>query len=858
MTKKAAPETPEAATSKSRKQQSSDPTSTNTTVGGANNNIRDSDALAAIQSKLSQFQPKINTMLPRMMEKAATEKATTATTTAAAVAASQRPSKGKKTAEAHTRDKVPLPQEYTSTTKESTSTPSTSTKRPSSSSASKSVATKVPASTTGASSKSVAQSSTPGPGKTSSTSKAAVTKSIADLIPKRSRAKPLVQKTAAQAEPIHAPPPEPARPPQTGRQLSQAIILSSSLPTSPMEEIHIHLDDENGGDGPEGPSAALLERQKSVVSIDSTFKSDDSPVGLPSIEMDKIARWMGGVQEAMQQREEGEANAGEQGFENDKPDNTYTRGAVTTAGLKAAAVTTTDPAKTKSSSITAKSKGTSDASTSTTRRVALRRPPHFSRTGDKNREKSPSVTDDQHSSHPVVHTSQEEAPEEEQEHDEEEEDPMLDPLEALLLNHRRRQPQPRQRQQPAKAVPSKVLAKDSIPSVPPAPLNQDPSDLQSMLARQDSGALQHGGGDDPYGDDDLSTVVGAHKRTQDSYPASSLPSFLYEQGGDEEMVDRLAVKEDEEAYYRRNMLVPDTQEPQGPHKEPEPEPTQDLEPGSTQEPMLKPEPVLEQPEPVQDDPALHSLPSELTASCLQELGLKRKKSGGKHAKKRRPGSNASGGRLVGLQEEEGDNYEEDEGEDEDESPILAQPIIEPSSFGLLASATASPLSHRRYSDKMASHGRSIIRGSGDSDMPASDSFGNDDNSLMLMDEPKYSPLEVPRAAGRRNVYRNGGSGEHQQRDHDQFLYGSSNYTARADGGIRDDPTFPSPPSLNYSFSTLPSMPSLPSFPSPPSLPSMPSIPTLQSEPSVVMLSQFEDETTQSPRRLTPQDRHSRQ
>jgi len=420
------------------------------------------------------------------------------------------------------------------------------------------------------------------------------------------------------------------------------------------------------------------------------------------------------------------------------------------------------------------------------RRSTLRRPPQPLKR-DGNLARSP----------PIFEVLSSSLPEESQ-------DPDFEPMEDLLQEH------PPQQQQKSN-VTARVLVKDSIPT---------------HVAREDTEHLL----------DALSADVGVIQESA----FQSLPSFLYKKD-DDEMVDSLAVREDEEAYYRRNMVeeVEEMLEPIG------------------AEPAIEPAPERAQ-EPAQPSmPSLPSLPSELTASCLEELGLKRKNSMERSEGRKRAGNNLSKSFLGGLQEEQD--------EDEETSPILAQPYRVPSSFGLALSTTASPLPHASRQSGPAtreSPRRSVIISSGGSEMVVGNSYA-DDGSLMLMEEVKYVPLEIPRRA---NISGNGsqqqrrrqrlqGSNEDEdeedlQEDHEQSLY--SNHPTNGQRGMDNDPTFSSPPSLNFSFSTLPSMPSLPSFSSSQTLPSMqPSILTLQSEPSLVMLSTLDDDSTQPSR---PQER----
>ncbi|GJJ75653.1 hypothetical protein EMPS_08011 [Entomortierella parvispora] len=695
---------------------------------------KDSDTLDAIRAKVSQFQPKINAMLPRMMDKGATEKKTSS--------AAPPSSKGKKiTEKAPTLSKA----QNAPTEGDLNSNDSASVKRG------------PPTSTAGTG---VVASSLTDPVSvkatvTSKTSKgkkepAALPTSIADRIPKGSRTKPLAQKTSV--------PPQQSRTPE---QQETVIVLSSSLPGSPMDEDAIVIDNDE-----QATSVAMNNRTYlSIATVDSSLSSDSVDNTMPSIAADKIARWMGDVHEAMQQEEsvKDDSNTAH------PSDTTYTRAVVTPRA---------------STTITSKA-------TEPGRRSTLRCPPQISKRGG-NLARSPPV-------HEVVSSS----PPEEGGQDSDV-DPMEDLLEDLL------QEQLPQQQQKSNAT-ARILVKDSIPA------NMTRADTKQPL-------------------DDLDADTKVQQVMQES-----LPSFVYKKDDEDEMMDDLAVKEDEEAYYRRNMVeevdeVPEPKVAKPPSKrlsKPEPEPTQ--------------------------EPSLPSLPSELTASCLEELGLKRKNSTERSAKKKRAGSHMSKHNLGGLQEEQ----DEEEGEQET-SPIFAQPYRVPSSFGLMLSRTGSPIPNTARSSEPVSREnsrRSIIISSG-SEVAVS-SYA-DEGSLMLMEEPKYVPLEIPRRANllrsdtqqrRRPPVQEGYDEEDEGHDfsqgnNDQSLY--SHQPTHGRHGIENDPTFPSPPSLDFTFSTLPSMPSLPSFSSSQTLPSMqqPSTLTLQSEPSLVMLSTLDEDRTQ-PSRLRP-------
>ncbi|KAF9392882.1 hypothetical protein CPB97_007408 [Podila verticillata] len=239
-------------------------------------------------------------------------------------------------------------------------------------------------------------------------------------------------------------------------------------------------------------------------------------------------------------------------------------------------------------------------------------------------------------------------------------------------------------------------------------------------------------------DGDISTVVGGQP-TQDTFGLRSLPSFV----SDGEIMERKNVGVDEQEH--------------------------DQEPAA--------------------------LPSGLTSSCLQELGLlKRRVSENNSPRKRRTSS--------GWNSELGSDPHHDDPED----VMMAQRGYFPSSFGA-APSTQSPLS---YNHALAS---------------------------IDEDSPKYQPIDVSfqtrlrHAMGQAPSGEDGeeGDGEDGSSHPIESMPGQESYEdfhrrilADARAHVLDSqPSLPSMPSMT-GLSTLPSFPSIPSLPTMPSFSSMPS------------------------------------
>lgn len=259
-----------------------------------------SDSLAAIQEKLSKFQPKINSMLPRMLNKGGI--ATPKSTPAEKKSSSAKPSQSRKL-------------ESPATIATAAKPPGKSTTTATSAAAETAVNATPEAETPASSSKAKAKKRPSGP----------VT-SVATLIPKGSRKK--VQEPALQ-------PPPKERTVRAGDEPDQAIILSASLPSLSSLPSLMELDDghrEALGDGKgkgrsgdfdtpqtysldatssivskaDGPlvqdkttRTAAAVKTPSIISVDS-FRSDNYASGIPSVQVERIANWMGGVKDAME------------------------------------------------------------------------------------------------------------------------------------------------------------------------------------------------------------------------------------------------------------------------------------------------------------------------------------------------------------------------------------------------------------------------------------------------------------------------------------------------------------------------------------------------------------------------------
>ncbi|KAF8928976.1 hypothetical protein BGZ47_001331 [Haplosporangium gracile] len=322
----------------------------------------------------------------------------------------------------------------------------------------------------------------------------------------------------------------------------------------------------------------------------------------------------------------------------------------------------------------------------------------------------------------------------------------------------------------------RVFVEDSLSSLPPVPLfyeessNVSESDAHRRRSRGESSSssttplktavVDHNPHHHhPHPQDDLSTIVGDQAPTQDSFvggPVQSLPSFIYET--------------EAEAEARTG--------------------------GGDAEEM----------ENVQNDP---SLPSELTASCLQELGLKRKNvrdrgydgDGKKRHLKSRVGYGIRGNNIDRVLEEGDDEDHEEEGDEEDEEEnggiggvALAQRAAFPSSFDLAPISTLS---------------RSVTP-------PL---------SLEVIEGPLATYTPAGRTAAREDKENEQPSGTTIQQQQHQG----------------NPPSFPSPPA-SLVFSTMPSMPTLPTFPS-----------ILYQEPSLIMTDSQTQSQTQQTEQTQSQD-----
>ncbi|KAF9956463.1 hypothetical protein BGZ65_002688, partial [Modicella reniformis] len=226
--------------------------------------------------KVSKFQPKIDSMLPRMLNKGG---GTTST----------KPTPEKRPAGiANNRSS---PHATIATSSEFTIKPTTTTSLPAATAGAE-------ASTSAYKSKAKKRPSNPAT-------------SIATLIPKGSRAKPLPRKIqdSSAREPLAEQSDKP------GGQLEQAIILSSPLPSlSSFMDLN---KDKNTDFETQQPHSKVTtppgitttretsttrtatEKIPSVISVNS-LKSDTFASGIPSVQVERIANWMGGVKEAME------------------------------------------------------------------------------------------------------------------------------------------------------------------------------------------------------------------------------------------------------------------------------------------------------------------------------------------------------------------------------------------------------------------------------------------------------------------------------------------------------------------------------------------------------------------------------
>ena len=357
----------------------------------------------------------------------------------------------------------------------------------------------------------------------------------------------------------------------------------------------------------------LRKKQASVISI--TSSKDDHASMIPSVQVERIANWMGGVKEAM------------------KDDDTIELDSTSRPRHQQTSTSTSTDKNNASSALeesVVKAETTGGTPTAGPRKPALRRPPpapsrHMVTLVDASpplppQDQAPSIFE-------VVPLSLEEE-------------------EPLQRNYRSGQKSAAASTSTATTTTTtatanqrsgskgkRVFVEDSLSSLPPVPLfheetsNVSESDAHRRRSGEPSSSttplksavvshnlpLHH--------QDDLSTIVGGQAPTQDSFVGGSiqsLPSFIYET--------------EEEAKVGTGG-------------------------GDGAGEM----------EHVQND---LSLPSELTASCLQELGLKRKNARSAGGKKRhvksRVGYGIRGSNIDRVLEEGDDEDDEEEGDDEDE------------------------------------------------------------------------------------------------------------------------------------------------------------------------------------------------
>lgn len=481
----------------------------------------------------------------------------------------------------------------------------------------------------------------------------------------------------------------------------------------------------------------LRKKQPSVISVASS--KDDHASIIPSVQVERIANWMGGVKEAM------------------KEDNTLELDSTSRSERQQAATSASTNNNNASRATLEKpvvnADTTEDTSAAGPRKPALRRPPpapsrHVVTLVDASPPLPPQAQ--AQSVFEVVPLS-------------------LSEDEPLQRNHRSGQKSvatsaTTATNQRSGSKVKRVFVEDSLSSLPPVPLFHE--EISNV---SESDVHRHRSGGEPssstkplktvvvshnpphHHQDDLSTIVGGQAPTQDSFiggAVQSLPSFMYE------------AEEDVEARIGGAEM-----------------------------------------EHVQKDP---SLPSELTSSCLHELGLKRKKvrdrsygaGGKKRHLKSRVGYGIRGSNIDRVLEEDDDEEDEDEEDEEEEDDggvggvALAQRAAFPSSFDLvpmstLSSSATPPLSLEVIEGPLATY------------TPAGRTAAREDK------ENENPPSSITH--------------QRQQQQHQQG----------------DPPSFPSPPA-SLVFSTMPSMPTLPTFPS-----------LLYREPSLIMIESQTQQTEQT-------------
>lgn len=483
----------------------------------------------------------------------------------------------------------------------------------------------------------------------------------------------------------------------------------------------------------------LRKKQASIISIASS--KDDHASIIPSVQVERIANWMGGVKEAMEDNDTLEL------------DSTSRPGHQQSSTPTSADETNASSALEK---YVVKTDTAEDTPSAGPRKPALRRPPpapsrHVVTLVDASpplppQDQAPSIFE-------VVPLSLEEE----------------EPLQRNYRSGQKTVATTATVDQRSGSKGRRVFVEDSLSSLPPVPLfHEETSNISESNAQRRRSGGEPSSSTTPrktdvvnnpplHHQDDLSTIVGGQAPTQDSFvggPVQSLPSFIHET--------------EDEAEARAGGVG-----------------------------------GAEEMEHVQNEP---SLPSELTASCLQELGLKRKNVHGRNygagGKKRhlksRVGYGIRGSNIDRVLEEGDDEGGEEEGDEEDEEEdssvvgvALAQRAAFPSSFDLAPISTLSrsvtpPLSLEVIEGPLATH------------TPAGRTAAREDKENEL---PSRATTQ-----------------QQQQQQHQG-----------------DPPSFPSPPA-SLVFSTMPSMPTLPTFPS-----------ILYQEPSLIMI----DSQTQQTEEQTP-------
>lgn len=444
--------------------------------------------------------------------------------------------------------------------------------------------------------------------------------------------------------------PKPSTPsvvrPKHTRQQPQTIVLSSSPPDSENDsDLEYDAAETNELTG---KADTIVQREPSILTIESS-KTFSMASDIPSIEVDAIERWVGGVRQALGDDDE---IAADTAIRTCKPVPEATGGLISSRHLPL-------PARPGAHSVIQ-----IDSS-----------PPHV----------IPSTFDDQEAESAQIKDD-------------------MEPPHLRTLSRKGRQ--------------ARVLAPDSLSWTASMPLDRAARNLHQV---QDDG--------------DISTIVGGQP-TQDTFGLQSLPSFV----SDGEIMEREDVGVDEPEHGQERA----------------------------------------------------ALPSGLTSSCLQELGLlKRRVSDNNSPRKRRTSS--------GWNSELGSDPHHDDPED----VMMAQRGYFPSSFGA-APSTQSPLS---YNHALAS---------------------------IDEDAPKYQPIDVSFQTRLRHAMASGedeeeGDGEDGSPHPIESMPGQESYEdfhrrilADARTHVLDSqPSLPSMPSMT-GLSTLPSFPSIPSLPTMPSFSSMPS------------------------------------